>query len=384
MSTCTITPVSAFQSTNLNNKICSFTDLSTRVQRTLGAPLISLEVHQDQMFEFIAIAAEFFTKFAGYTREYLVFDSNLYTINKGIRLDHLYTLANKNLTLENKIEHKSRTPEASYYWTRPDSVYVAVSAIDSSYFTSMSGLSSVLGDGILANQIFNKATYNEVMSYNSSLSSQFIIKDDDCDTRGGSTITAGASAQWNRMFDYDLMEYRKVIDVTAFDEGSSTGINTLFTIEQTMAQQTYFSYAMGNYGFDLVSWYILKEWLETREKLLAMKRDVKFDPYTQILQFYPEPKNTRFYGVISCYVEKTVKEVIKEYWVYQYVLALTKIAIGHVRGKYANMQLFGGGSVNGADLLSDGLKEKERLELMMLEGSTTGYGDSDPPLFFVG
>jgi hypothetical protein len=248
----------------------------------------------------------------------------------------------------------------------------------------MSGLSSVLGDGILANQIFNKATYNEVMSYNSSLSSQFIIKDDDYDTRGGSTITAGASAQWNRMFDYDLMEYRKVIDVTAFDEGSSTGINTLFTIEQTMAQQTYFSYAMGNYGFDLVSWYILKEWLETREKLLAMKRDVKFDPYTQILQFYPEPKNTRFYGVISCYVEKTVKEVIKEYWVYQYVLALTKIAIGHVRGKYANMQLFGGGSVNGADLLSDGLKEKERLELMMLEGSTTGYGDSDPPLFFVG
>lgn len=384
MSTCTITPVSAFQSTNLNNKICSFTDLSTRVQRTLGAPLISLEIHQDQMFEFISIAVEFFTKFSGYTREYLVFDSNLYTINKGIRLDHLYTLANQNLTLENKIDHQSRTPEASYYWTRPDSVYVATSAIDGSYFTSMSGLSSVLGDGILANQIFNKATYNEVMSYNPSLSSNFIIKDDDCDTRGGSTITAGASAQWNRMYDYDLMDYRRVIDVTAFDEGSTTGINTLFTIEQTMAQQTYFSYAMGNYGFDLVSWYILKEWLETREKLLAMKRDVKFDPYTQILQFYPEPKNTRFYGVISCYVEKTIKEVIKEHWVYQYVLALTKIAIGHVRGKYGGMQLFGGGTINGADLLQDGLKEKERLELMMLEGSTTGYGDSDPPMFFVG
>ena len=29
---------------------------------------------------------------------------------------------------------------------------------------------------------------------------------------------------------------------------------------------------MGNYGFDLVSWYTLKEWLDTREKLLAIKR----------------------------------------------------------------------------------------------------------------
>jgi hypothetical protein len=29
------------------------------------------------------------------------------------------------------------------------------------------------------------------------------------------------------------MDYRKVVDVTEFEEGSTTGINTLFTLEQT-------------------------------------------------------------------------------------------------------------------------------------------------------
>ena len=38
----------------------------------------------------------------------------------------------------------------------------------------------------------------------------------------------------------------------------------LLLAQQTLAQQTYFSYAMGNYGFDLISWYTLKDWLKTR------------------------------------------------------------------------------------------------------------------------
>jgi hypothetical protein len=48
---CDVLPVSAFQSTNLNNKIDSFSDLSDRIKRALGYPLITLEVHQDQLFQ---------------------------------------------------------------------------------------------------------------------------------------------------------------------------------------------------------------------------------------------------------------------------------------------------------------------------------------------
>lgn len=75
---CAITPISAFQSTNLNNKIDSFQRLADRIVRSIGAPLISVEIHQDQIFESISIACEMFSKYAGYTKEYLIIDSALY------------------------------------------------------------------------------------------------------------------------------------------------------------------------------------------------------------------------------------------------------------------------------------------------------------------
>jgi hypothetical protein len=91
---CLLTPITAFQSTNLNSRIDSYSRLADRIVRMLGAPLISVETHQDQIFEAISISCEMFTKFAGYSREYLVFDSALYERGKGIRLDYLYTLSN--------------------------------------------------------------------------------------------------------------------------------------------------------------------------------------------------------------------------------------------------------------------------------------------------
>ena len=205
-------------------------------------------------------------------------------------------------------------------------------------------------------------------------------------TREGSVV--GKGDNFLNSFDYDLMDYRKVIAVTDFEEGSSTGINTLFTIEQTLAQQTYFSYAMGNYGFDLVSWYTLKNWLETREKMLATKRSYSFDERTQLLRMYPQPNasssNVRFYGVVSCYVERPIRDILKELWVYQYSLALTKMAVANIRGKYGSVTLFGGGSLNSSDLMTQGLADKEKLEQQLMTGSAPGQGDADPPLFFVG
>lgn len=183
------------------------------------------------------------------------------------------------------------------------------------------------------------------------------------------------------------MDYRKVVDIYDFEEGSTTGVNTLFTIEQTLAQQTYFSYAMGNYGFDLISWYVLKNWLETREKVLAQRRYFTFDDRTQYMVFYPPPRTpgsgSRFYGVVACYVERPLRDVIKEQWVYQYALALSKITVGNIRSKYQGTNLFGGGQINGTDILSQGLEEKNKLEEMIQTGPP-GFGDAAPPMFFVG
>jgi len=328
MSCSNVEPVSAFYSTNLQSKIESYDRLGARICRTLGAPLINIEIHADQLNEFISIACEMFTKFAGYTQEYLVFDSRLYEAGKGLRMDVLFSLT-KDFNFRAKFQNVSNDIKALYNVGR-----------------------MVVGDP--ANpylyQVFDQNKPNELELLNS--------------------------------YDYLIDSYRKVTDVLDFEEGSSDGINTLFTIEQSLAQQTYFSYSLGNYGFDLISWYTLKNWLDTREKVLALRRDVRFDPRTQYMQMFPEPRNTHFYGIVTCYVERPLTDIIKEQWVYQYALALTKIAIGTVRGKYQGTQLFGGGIINAA-ILEDGKTERTELERKLYE-SAPGFGDAAPPEFFVG
>ena len=384
MSKCEIAPISGFQSTNLNSRVDNFNRLSDRILRTLGYPFINVEIHRDQLYENISLAVEYFSKFAGYTKEYLIFDSNLYQKNYGIKVDDLFTLQNSSTFAEQK-DLKTPNKDFTKSINIKETVFAATSDIPGTVFSSISSLSSALENGISANDIFAKDFYNEIVSEVSSVSSLFIPQIKNNFTREGTVVSE--ANQLINSFDYDVMDYRKVISVTDFEEGSSTGINTLFTIEQTLAQQTYFSYAMGNYGFDLVSWYTLKNWLETREKMLATKRTYTFDERTQLLRMYPQPNassNVRFYGVISCYVERPIRDILKELWVYQYSLALTKMAVANIRGKYGSVQLFGGGSLNSTDLMTQGLTEKEALEQQLMTGSAPGQGDADPPLFFVG
>jgi hypothetical protein len=314
----------------------SYERVGQRICRMLGAPMVNLEIHVDQLNEFISIAAEMFTKFAGYTREYLVFDSDLYEKDKGIRLDVLFSLS-RDFNARLEIENPNKDIQRAYTIGK-----------------------MVIGDP-------NSPWIYQVARQNS-------VGKDVLDLMNS--------------YDYLMDSYRKVIAVKDFEEGSTTGVNTLFTIEQTLAQQTYFSYSMGNYGFDLVSWHILKSWLEDREKLLALRRDIQFDERTQYMRITPQPKMgsspSRFYGAISCYVERPLSDIIKEPWVYQYATALTKIAIGNVRGKYTNTALFGGGIINYNDLLTQGLTEKKELETMLYSGASAGMGDAEPILAMIG
>jgi hypothetical protein len=325
-------PVSAFYSTNLQSKMQSYDRLGQRICRALGAPLVNIEIHADQLNEFIGIASEMFTRFAGFTQEYLVFDSKLYEEGKGIRLDVLFSLT-KDFNYRSKVKDISPDVKALYDIGK-----------------------MVIGDATnpYLYQVFDQNSPNEFEILNS--------------------------------YDYLIGDYRRVAEVIDFEEGSNDGVNTLFTIEQTLAQQTYFSYALGNYGFDLISWTVLKNWLDTREKVLALRRDVKFDPRNQYMHLYPAPNRTsaRFYGIVTCTVERSIVDVIKEPWVYQYALAQTKIAIGQVRGKYVGTNLFGGGQINYNSMLEQGLREKEALETQLWQGASPGQGATDPISFFVG
>ena len=229
-----------------------------------------------------------------------------------------------------------------------------------------------------AMQVMEEDTYNQLVAYSPSLSSLFITSSKkpftiQCDEQDN-------VVKYNNMFDYDVMDYRKVIDVVDFIEGSSSGVNTLFSMEQTMAQQTYYSYAMGNFGFDLLSWHTVKDWQDTREKLLAIKRDIQFDNRTQYMRLNPQPKNNRFYGVLECYVERPLKDIVKEKWVLDYATALSKIMWGRILTRISGVQLPGGGTLNGDSVLQEGLAEKQELETFLIEG---GH-DTAPPMMYCG
>lgn len=377
---CEVRPVSAFQSTNLNNKLETFSDVGDRIKSALGYPLITLEIHRDQLFRNIQIAIEYFSKFAGYTQEYLIFDSRVYERNKGIRLDHLFTLAKAGLTDAQKIANSPAWAGSDFTVTTPSTVYIATSSVGSDYFANSTTLSSVFTDGLEEFEIVDQALYASLTAYDSNVSTIFRESIQKNVTIQSEQATA---TEYSNVFDYDVMDYRKVISVVNFEEGSNEGINSLFTLEQTLAQQTYFSYALGNYGFDLVSWYAMKEWQETREKVLAIRKDFKFDERTQYLQMYPQPGSSRYYGVISCYLERPIRDLIKEQWVYEYALALSMIIIGRVRSKFTGVSLLGGGTLN-YDLLVEGIERKKELETMLLEGASAGFGDSDPAMFMLG
>ena len=64
-------------------------------------------------------------------------------------------------------------------------------------------------------------------------------------------------------------------------------------------------------------------------------------------------------------------------------LALTKINISRIRGKYSGTNLFGGGAPNYTELLSEGNEAVKELETKLYEGAP-GFGDNAPPLFFIG
>jgi hypothetical protein len=290
-----VLPNSFHGSTTFNSKIKSYDHLAQRIRRTLGEPLIQIEISSEQIYELIDISIEYFTKFAGVTEEFLVFKSDLYIRGVGLPLDRLFSI----------------TPDM----------------------------------------------YSPSNPLTTSLS-----------------LSAG--------YDFDLDNYRKVIDVYSFAEGNNSGVNTLFTIENTIAQQAYFGHLLGNVGYDLITWQALKTWLDTREKLLGMTPYLRFNPEEQILKIIPEPsrQSKPYLGIIGCKVQKPIKDLVNQLWVYRYALALTKITIGHVRGKYTGTNLFGGQQVNYSDIQRQGEKEKDELEKEIMSDLV----DRDPIKFFVG
>lgn len=278
-------------STTLNSAVKTYDDLTKRIKMQFGWPTVDVELCDQVIYDNINQALEWYSKYAGYTEEFLMFDSKEYVKGMGIKMDDVFSTLGK--------------------------------------------------------------TYN-----------------------------TDQSAVSGRVYDYDLEDYRRVISVHTFEPVEYSGTDYLFTLDYMFAQQTYFSHMMGNFGFDLITWHVLKDWLELRSKLFATQPQVIFDKNTQWMRLIPEPtqNSTRYVGVIGAYVEKSICNMIAERWVYQYALALSQIQVGNIRSKFGQVSLMGGGAVQWNELLQQGTTMKDQLEKELQDR----FGESQPLGIFVG
>lgn len=194
-------------------------------------------------------------------------------------------------------------------------------------------------------------------------------------------------SQGSASYDYDLLSRRKVIECFSVTPGYSTGVNTLFSIENFLMQSLYFGNLAGGVGYSLVDWQILQGMLKQRGNMLGQNPYWSFNQKTQVLRILPEPSlndiqcGGGYWGCIGCWVENRISEMLNEPWVYQYTLGLTMRGVGLIRGKY-NMALFGNATLNYNTITEQGLKIIDECERDLIQG--TGLADAPPPRFFVG
>lgn len=339
-------PPSTFFSTNFNHRIKGYNDLAQRIIYQLGYPQVNIEPHINQIYDNISDAIEWFSKYAGYEEKYIIFDSRFYIKGVGIKMDDLI-----NIDTNMKV---MRNPSGSTW----DTSVSASSGFDPVTYVQTTSTAAPSSDG--SGCPCTSACGTAVAQTDTDLPDYIL---------------------YPNSFDPMLGEYRKVVDCFAFEVGTDTGVNTLFTLEQSLAQQTYFAYSLNNYGISMVDYHIMKEWLDSRDKIFAQKYYFTFNPDDQLLTFLPEPApNRQFFGLLGMYVEKPIKTMIREKWVQRYALALTKISVARIRNKFKNTTLLGGGNIDASDLLAEGLSEKKDLEDQMLDGR----GDTQWPAFFVG
>ena len=441
---CNMKPLEVYMSTDLNNKNKTYDDISERILHFFGYPAVSVsDLHRNQIYDAISMAVERFYKHAGVIKEYLILDSRLYEQNHGIPIDKLCTISGILSRPDDYATKRSaeRGPEQSV--KVPDDVYVTKDYIyKKDYYLSKSDydmlhksveeklkgeidmlwvMSQKYPDGIEPLSIISKDFFEYLISkrrYDASMFKQtatdrtpyeqtaFQKSKDKVVTVGGQrktdlykeeTINAGFEEadgsntvidrepiQQNKMFDYDIMDYRKVASVVNYSESGVSSITSLYNFDTSLAQQFFYTNQFNHRSFGLTTWYALHEWRNMYEKLLATKRGWSFNKDTQYLTLTPQPRmGERFFGIVECWVEKPLKDVLKEPWVFDFALAVCKEMLGRVRSKWGDgVQMLGGGSLTGNALAQEGVnKQKELLEELI---KNQAYGAMHKPRFFIG
>lgn len=413
---CNVKPLEAYMSTDLNNKNKTYDDISERILHFFGYPAVSVsDLHRNQIYDAISMAVERFYKHTGVVKEYLILDSRLYEQNHGIPIDKLCTISGiisrpddyaTKRSAERGPEQTVKVPDEvyitkdyiykkDYYLSKSDYelLHKSVEEKDKPEIDMLYAMSQKYPDGIEPLSIISEKLYKYLVTKRRYNTEMFKKSKDTVFTLGGEKQELHTESdlgrereplQYNKMFDYDIMDYRKVVSVVNYSESGVSSITSLYNFDTSLAQQFFYTNQFNHRSFGLTTWYALHEWRNLYEKMLAVKRGWSFNKDTQYLTLTPQPRmGERFFGIVECWVEKPLKDVLKEPWVFDYALAVCKEMLGRVRSKWGdNVSMLGGGSLTGNALAQEGVtKQKELLDELI---KNQAYGAMHKPRFFIG
>lgn len=413
---CDVKPLEAYMSTDLNNKNKTYDDIAERILHFFGYPAVSVsDLHRNQIYDAISMAVERFYKHAGVVKECLILDSRLYEQNHGIPIDKLCTISGiisrpddyaTKRSSERGTEQTVKVPDEvyitkdyiyknDYYLSKSDYelLHKSVEEKDKPEIDMLYAMSQKYPDGIEPLSIISEKLYKYLVTKRRYNTEMFKKSKDTVFTLGGEKQELHTETdlgrereplQYNKMFDYDIMDYRKVVSVVNYSESGVSSITSLYNFDTSLAQQFFYTNQFNHRSFGLTTWYALHEWRNLYEKMLAVKRGWHFNKDTQYLTLTPQPKmGERFFGIVECWVERPLKDVLKEPWVFDYALAVCKECLGAVRAKWGDgVQMLGGGSLTGNALRAEGVqKQKELIEELI---KNQAYGAMSKPRFFIG
>jgi hypothetical protein len=158
--------------------------------------------------------------------------------------------------------------------------------------------------------------------------------------------------------------------VNIFDIGDSLSVNNLFNIRYQFALND--MYNMSSYR--LQEYMMAMQHIQFIEEMLVGKQPIRYNRHINRLHIDMDwaKVNAGDFVVAECYQivdPATYSDVYKDRWLQNYATAKIKYQWGSNLTKFNGMQLPGGVTFNGEQILSDAREEIQRLE----EDMTTSY-----------
>lgn len=157
--------------------------------------------------------------------------------------------------------------------------------------------------------------------------------------------------------------YNKIVNITAIQRFTSAFLATAQGAGAYGQMVLQHLYNMGTY--DLSSYYLVSNYVETLEIMFASRLTYSFDEHNRMLHIY-NSFNVHERALMDCTIERTEQELLKNRlainWIREWALSEAMLMLSQIRGKFGSLPGAGGGvTLNASELRDRAEKIQEKL-----------------------